>query len=592
MVLTHDRPSSGFDVSLVRRACAGDAEAFGVLMERHADPVRRLVRRFVRDGDDARDVEQDTWIRAASNLGSLADADRFQPWVKAIARNASLNYLSSRKRLGAHVTTFEVLGTEDFEDEASPTPEAAVLSKDSQQKVWQALGVLSERDRIALFLREYKGLPYSEIAAELGVSRNAAEVCAHRARERFRLAFTTVDADVPECGVDGLRLSTLLEPAEGVPLAARLELEGHLDSCGDCERRLAAMTEGRTLYRNLGGFGLPIPGAGLFGWAGDLLAKLGHLLGLTSGAATTTAAGGSTAGAAATAGAAVATGTSVAAAGIGGAISATALAATAAAVIVIGAVTPSVDAPPSAPDTHMTASSAVAAPTVIRIATVPAAASVAPAAAQSLRDAEERDEPVGSDAATAGVIPPFQTSEADGLDAAPPPARGGTPPSLPAFPESTPAATQVSPQPTVEVDPPVVTPTPPESASVEPPPPPPGAPQAPPEKRSTIAGAKSAPDGAPKATPGVAPVQPISFVPATVEAPGKGPNGTGAPGRGLAGDGPPAVGLAAGIHHASSALASASRESGHREGPPAHGAPDSGPPRNEAPGNGPRGNGP
>jgi len=343
MVLTHESPPSTFDVPLVRRASAGDAEAFATLMERYADPVRRLVRRFVRDGDDARDVEQDTWIRAANNMGSLLDAERFQPWVKAIARNASLDYLSSRKRRGAHVTTFEVLGKDDFEDEVSPTPEASVLSRDSQRKVWQALGTLSDRDRSALFLREYKGLPYSEVAKELGVSRNAAEVCAHRARERFRSAFTAVDADIPECGVDGLRLSTLLQPAQGTPRAERLELESHRDSCEGCQRRLAAMDEGRTLYRNLGAFGFPIPGAGIFGWAADLLAKLGHLLGLTAGGGAPTVG----AGVSMTAGAAVTTGASATAAGIGGAVSAAAIATTAAAVLIVSVVMPVASAPPT-----------------------------------------------------------------------------------------------------------------------------------------------------------------------------------------------------------------------------------------------------
>lgn len=574
MVLTHDRPSSGLDVSLVRRACAGDYEAFTALMERHADPVRRLVRRFVRDGDDARDVEQDTWIRAANNLESLADGNRFEPWVKAIARNTSLNYLSSRKRLGAHVTTFEVLGTEEFEDEGSPTPEAAVLSKDSQQKVWQALGALSDRDRTALFLREYKGLPYSEIADELGVSRNAAEVCAHRARERFRLAFTNVDADIPECGVDGLRLSTLLEPAASAPLAARIELEAHLGSCDDCQRRLAAMADGRTLYRNLGGFSLPIPGAGLFGWAGDLLAKLGHLLGITGGGgASTAAAAGASATAATTAGMAV-VGTAGTAAvagstltGIGSAVVATAIASTAAAAIVVGAVVPALGVQPGAAGTASAAAPVGTSPFAIPSTSINASLLPGHGVPPHARNAGVADE---LDPAMALVAPVEEFATAlpgdEGVDAVPPQTGGRDGPSVPVapmsaviVPTSVPAGTPDQPAPTppppapnsvpaAEADTPAVAPP----ASVPAPTPravslPPAATTAENEQKSPTS-ARSSPaepglDAGARATP----VRSNVLIEATIGPPGRGPDGAGPAGKGPHGDGPPGVGpLAAG----------------------------------------------
>lgn len=130
-------------------------------MREYGGAVTRLVRQFVRDVDDARDVEQETWIRAASSLHTLRDEGRVRPWLKAIARNSSLNFIAARKRQQGRVATFDDCGTEDFEDTSdAASPEMHTLSRDSQRKVWEVLGGLSERDRTALFLREYRELAY------------------------------------------------------------------------------------------------------------------------------------------------------------------------------------------------------------------------------------------------------------------------------------------------------------------------------------------------------------------------------------------------------------------------------------------------
>ena len=83
MVLARQFPTADLDRALVLRARAGDQDAFALLMDQYEIVVRRLVTRFVQNSDDARDVEQDTWIRAAEKLDSLRDAGSFRPWVKA-----------------------------------------------------------------------------------------------------------------------------------------------------------------------------------------------------------------------------------------------------------------------------------------------------------------------------------------------------------------------------------------------------------------------------------------------------------------------------------------------------------------------------
>ena len=227
------------------RARAGDQDAFALLMDQYGGVVRRLVTRFVQDSDDARDVEQDTWIRAAEKLDSLRDEGRFRPWVKSIARHSALNFLASSKRRHDRVSTMAECGTEDFEDEDGATPEGMTLSRDNQRKVWETLGALSERDRTALFMREYQGENYAAISERLGISRNAAEVCVFRARERFRRLFIEVDGKTQACGLDPFRLSNLID-GEGDTESMRA-LRDHVTSCPSCDERLVTMQAGQAL---------------------------------------------------------------------------------------------------------------------------------------------------------------------------------------------------------------------------------------------------------------------------------------------------------------------------------------------------------
>lgn len=228
------------DEARVHRAQAGDMLAFTELVEAHSSDVRRVVLRIVRDDDDANDVAQETWIRVAANLGAIRDAERFQPWLRRIARNCSLDFVSRRTKDQHSDDALDAIADAD---EAGP--EGSLLSHDEQGRVWEALGRLSEGDRFVLYLREYKGLPYAEIAKCLGATRNAAEVRVFRARERFRAHYRSAELVQPGCNISVFELSALVEGK--MPDAIRQRVESHVPSCIDCRERLRAMGNGHRL---------------------------------------------------------------------------------------------------------------------------------------------------------------------------------------------------------------------------------------------------------------------------------------------------------------------------------------------------------
>ena len=144
---------------------------------------------IVADPDDAQDVLQDVWLKATTRMSQLRDVDRAGPWLFAIARNAAVDFVRSRRH------TAEASAVK--EDNALPpslrghdhAPEARLLQTEQRRDIWAALAALSERDRLVLILREFEGRSHKEIAALLGVSPGNEQVIFCRARSRFRDRF-------------------------------------------------------------------------------------------------------------------------------------------------------------------------------------------------------------------------------------------------------------------------------------------------------------------------------------------------------------------------------------------------------------------
>ena len=84
-------------MELVRRAQAGDREAFEVLVERHAAETYRLAAAIVGE-TDARDLAQEAFVAAWQQLPRLREPGAFVPWLRRICVNRCRNWLRARHR--------------------------------------------------------------------------------------------------------------------------------------------------------------------------------------------------------------------------------------------------------------------------------------------------------------------------------------------------------------------------------------------------------------------------------------------------------------------------------------------------------------
>lgn len=168
---------------LVESAQDGDHPAFEELVRRtHADTFA-LARRLVSDEDDARDVVQETYLRAFRSIKKFRGDAQFTTWLYRITANCASTHLGRRRR-HRHDELDKEVAVPDLHPDHDPALVAdASLLRD---RLESAIAELPPRLRAVVVLRDIYDLNHAEIADELGISESAAKVRLHRARRKLR----------------------------------------------------------------------------------------------------------------------------------------------------------------------------------------------------------------------------------------------------------------------------------------------------------------------------------------------------------------------------------------------------------------------
>ena len=86
------------DLGLVKRAKAGDYQAFDLLVLKYQSRLISTAFKFVKDLQIAEDLVQDSFIKAFKSISSFREDSTFYTWIYMITVNTSKNYLVSNKR--------------------------------------------------------------------------------------------------------------------------------------------------------------------------------------------------------------------------------------------------------------------------------------------------------------------------------------------------------------------------------------------------------------------------------------------------------------------------------------------------------------
>jgi RNA polymerase sigma-70 factor (ECF subfamily) len=178
----------------IRAAQAGDRAAFEELVRAYGQSVLRLAMNLLRSPEDARDVYQETFLRAYRNLGSFRFDSSFHTWLYRIATNLCLDQLRKRKvrreEPAVLTTTDGILDrtTAVPEERAESDPQRSLYSGQLRKRIKETLAQLTPRERMVFELRHFEGLRLKRIGEVLGTSEEAAKNCLFRATQKMRTA--------------------------------------------------------------------------------------------------------------------------------------------------------------------------------------------------------------------------------------------------------------------------------------------------------------------------------------------------------------------------------------------------------------------
>jgi RNA polymerase sigma-70 factor (ECF subfamily) len=153
------------DEELVARSSGGDLDAFNQLVVRWERPIYALAYRVIGREEDARDVCQETFLRAYRALGGFKGQAKFSSWLYRIALNLCRDWIRRERRTPVAqapegVDLIELAG----ETSPSDSVEELVARREISRAVARAMADLPEEQRTAIILKEYHGLTFQEIA--------------------------------------------------------------------------------------------------------------------------------------------------------------------------------------------------------------------------------------------------------------------------------------------------------------------------------------------------------------------------------------------------------------------------------------------
>ena len=174
---------------IIAQALAGDQKAYTVLVERHRAAVYHVIHRIVHHDEIARDLVQETFMKAFSSLASYRSEYRFSTWLYKIAANSSIDHLRKKRiqalSLDRPIDTGD--GTMEIEvPDNSFNPELALVRKQQRFSIEEAIDSLPPKYREVIVYRHKDDKSYEEIADLLGIPVGTVKARIFRARELLK----------------------------------------------------------------------------------------------------------------------------------------------------------------------------------------------------------------------------------------------------------------------------------------------------------------------------------------------------------------------------------------------------------------------
>ena len=177
----------------IERLKRGEEAAFEELVSERSGEIYGLLFRLTENGEEARDLTQETFLRAFQNIDRFRGEADVRTWIYRIAINQARNRSRwwRRRRRDATTSLDATLGESGQSiistlAEPSQNPEQQTLARERELALRSALQRLGQAYRETVILRDIEGFTYEEIAETLGINVGTVKSRLARGRRELR----------------------------------------------------------------------------------------------------------------------------------------------------------------------------------------------------------------------------------------------------------------------------------------------------------------------------------------------------------------------------------------------------------------------
>lgn len=167
------------EFDLIRKAAAGDAQALNMLVDKHKELAYTIALRIVKNPEDAKDITQDSFLKALEKLYQFREESKFSTWLFRIVYNESMMFIRKQKKQ-------LIASGEEIMERASEEEDEEIDYTKRQNQLNAAIEKLDPKERMIIDLFYLGDKSIKEIHAITGLSTANVKVVLHRSREKLK----------------------------------------------------------------------------------------------------------------------------------------------------------------------------------------------------------------------------------------------------------------------------------------------------------------------------------------------------------------------------------------------------------------------
>lgn len=170
------------DWEIIESVKHGNQSDYSILVDRYKNKAFSLLKRMLKNEQDAEETLQDSFMKAYNSLNSFKGESKFSTWFYKIVYNSALTKLSSQKRK----TEREMTSVEDHFDLKSDYDYNTSEKKDFSEFVSELVNKLPERFSAAISFYYLDEMSCEDISKVMNVSVSNVKVMLHRSRNALK----------------------------------------------------------------------------------------------------------------------------------------------------------------------------------------------------------------------------------------------------------------------------------------------------------------------------------------------------------------------------------------------------------------------